>query len=255
LYPQPRSISTAWVAVADPARAVALCNAARSALGADLLAFELVSQTALAMALEHLPGTKTPLATPAPWHILLETASGASPDGDARMTDFLGQALESSLVQDGVVAASSAQRDALWRLRHGISEAQKHEGASIKHDIAVPISRIPELLHRGTALATRLCPGVRVVAFGHLGDGNIHFNLSQPQGADPGEFLARWDEITGVIHALAVELGGTFSAEHGIGSLKVGELRRWRGGVELELMRQIKNTLDPRGNMNPGKLL
>ncbi len=132
---------------------------------------------------------------------------------------------------DGIVATSGAQRDALWRLRHSMSEAQKIEGASIKHDISVPVSRVGEFVARASAWAESAVPGVRVVAFGHLGDGNVHFNLSQPVGADPAAFLARWDEIAAQIHQIAVDFGGSFSAEHGIGSLKVGELERWRGGV------------------------
>jgi FAD/FMN-containing dehydrogenase len=168
--------------------------------------------------------------------------------------DFLVQVQTAGLVSDGVIAASGPQRDALWRLRHSMSEAQKEEGASIKHDVSVPVASMEQFLGRATPAVEKMVPGVRVVAFGHLGDGNVHFNLSQPPGADGADFLARWAEISHRVHEIAISLGGSFSAEHGIGVLKVQELATWRGGVPLDLMRAVKRAIDPLGIMNPGKL-
>jgi FAD/FMN-containing dehydrogenase len=188
--------------------------------------------------------------------VLLEVGTAReSADTAADLERFLGRMHEQGTVTDGMVAGSGVQRDALWRLRHNMSEAQKIEGASIKHDISVPVSKVGEFVARASAWAESAVPGVRVIAFGHLGDGNVHFNLSQPVGADPAAFLARWDELAAGVHQIAVDFGGSFSAEHGIGSLKVGELERWRGGTALELMRAIKAVLDPHDIMNPGKLL
>jgi FAD/FMN-containing dehydrogenase len=256
LYPAPRGVATAFLAVPDPAAAIALHSMARSRLGSDLVAFEFMGRLPLEMVLRHLPGTRDPLDRPHPWYVLLEVAGPRPPEmAEQDLQAFLEGALAAELVADGVVAVSGSQRDGFWRLRHGMSEAQRFEGASIKHDIAVPVSRVGDFLERATATARALVPGVRVVAFGHLGDGNIHFNLSQPEGADREAFLARWEEVAGQVHAVAMDLGGSFSAEHGIGTLKTGELRRWRGGVELDLMRTLKQALDPAGIMNPGKLL
>ena len=149
----------------------------------------------------------------------------------------------------------SPQRDALWLIRHHISEAQKHEGASIKHDVSVPVAAIPEFCERAGALVTRIVPGIRVVAFGHVGDGNVHFNLSQPAGMAPSAFLDLWETLATEVHGIAMALGGSFSAEHGIGLLKIRDLARWRGATELALMRAVKQAVDPAGIMNPGKLL
>jgi FAD/FMN-containing dehydrogenase len=256
LFPQPRQTSTAWLAVPDVAAALSLYGAARDSLGDELTAFEFANRQSLAYVIKHIPGSRAPLAADSPWQVLLEVGTAReSADTGADLERFLAGMLDRGAVTDGMVAASGAQRDALWRLRHSMSEAQKIEGASIKHDISVPVSKVGEFVARASAWAESAVPGVRVVAFGHLGDGNVHFNLSQPVGADPAAFLARWDEIAGQVHQIAVDFGGSFSAEHGIGSLKVAELERWRGGVTLELMRAIKGVLDPHNIMNPGKLL
>jgi FAD/FMN-containing dehydrogenase len=173
---------------------------------------------------------------------------------ETHVQEFLARMQDAGLVSDGVVAASHAQRAALWGLRHSMSEAQKKEGASIKHDVSVPVARMEDFLTQATVAVGQLVPGVRVVAFGHLGDGNVHFNLTQPYQADGAAFLARWDEISHRVHEIAVSFGGSFSAEHGIGALKVAELAHWRAGVPLDLMRAIKQAIDPLGIMNPGKL-
>ncbi|MBL8202503.1 MAG: FAD-binding oxidoreductase [Chromatiales bacterium] len=255
LFPQPRRIVTAWVAVPSPGAAIKVHAAARAELGDDLTAFEFANQLTLDLVLKHIPGSRSPLDRGSPWHVLMEVSTPRDDPGlDEEVQAFLARMQESGVVSDGVIASSGAQREALWRLRHSMSEAQKKEGASIKHDVSVPVASMDRFLDLATAAAGDLLPGVRVVAFGHLGDGNAHFNLTQPAGADRAEFLGRWEEISRQVHELAVGLGGSFSAEHGIGTLKVGELAHWRGGVPLEVMHAVKKALDPLNIMNPGKL-
>jgi FAD/FMN-containing dehydrogenase len=256
LFSRPKGLATALVAVTDPNAAIALHSQSRSALGEQLVAFELINRLALDMVLENIPGTRDPFEQPHSWYVLLELGS-PQPDlvADQLMEKFLSDNMESGLINDGVLAQSSMQRDALWRIRHSISEAQKKAGAGIKHDIAVPVSRIGDFLSRAETFVSDRIPGVLVVAFGHLGDGNIHFNLNQPARMEADAFRALWSEVSRDVHSIAVDLGGSFSAEHGVGTLKRDELVRLRGGVELELMRAVKNALDPDGIMNPGKLL
>jgi FAD/FMN-containing dehydrogenase len=165
------------------------------------------------------------------------------------------EATEQGVVTDAVVAASLAQAQALWRLRDSASEAQRHEGGSIKHDVSVPVARIPEFIAAASAVAERVCPGARPVAFGHFGDGNVHFNVTQPVGMDKAAFLALWSEMAGAVHDVVGELSGSISAEHGIGQLKRRELLRFKSPLEIALMRKIKVALDPNGILNPGKLL
>jgi FAD/FMN-containing dehydrogenase len=256
LFPRPRSLATAFVAVASPTEAIRLYGEARVALGDQLVAFELINRMAVDLVVAGIPGVRDPLDERPDWYILLELGSadkGAAAD-DA-MERFLATQLEAGMLSNGVLARSSAQREDFWRLRHNISEAQKVAGAGIKHDISVPVSRIDEFLEIAGRKVEEHIPGVHIVAFGHLGDGNLHFNLNQPEGMTAETFLDFWDAVSQEVHAIAVGLGGSFSAEHGIGILKTGELERWRGGVELELMRSVKVALDPQGIMNPGKLL
>jgi D-lactate dehydrogenase (cytochrome) len=256
LFPQPRRIVTAWVTVPSPGAAIRLYAAAREQLGDDVTAFEFANQMTLDLVVRHIPGSRAPLDQSGPWHVLMEISTPRDDQAlEEHVQQFLARMQESGLLSDGIVASSGAQREALWRLRHSMSEAQKKEGASIKHDISVPVSRMERFLEAATAAVAQRVPGVRVVAFGHLGDGNAHFNLTQPIGSDGTAFLARWDEISRQVHEIAIGLGGSFSAEHGIGALKVAELVHWRGGVPLEVMRAVKGALDPRGIMNPGKLL
>ena len=168
---------------------------------------------------------------------------------------MLGEAFEAGLVPDATLGTSEAQAGQFWRLREALVEAQVKEGASIKHDIAVPVSKVPRLIREVCAALTELVPGIRPYPFGHVGDGNIHFNLSQPEDADPQEFLAQADEVHRVVHDMTHAMGGSISAEHGIGRTKVKELQRYKSPVELELFRAIKEALDPEGRMNPGKLI
>lgn len=256
LFPAPVSVATAWLAVADPAAAVKLYALARKQVGDELVAFELMPQLAVEMAVEHLPGCRNPLDAAQPWHLLLELANARSQEAtEHQLLEFLDRCMQASLVTDGIVASSEAQRHALWRVRHGISEAQKKAGASIKHDISVPVSKMPAFLDRACDLVEQYMPGVRPVPFGHLGDGNLHFNLSQPTGMAGDEFLQHWEALNKIVHGLAVEMGGSFSAEHGIGALKAGELERLASPVRMELMHTIKKAIDPAGIMNPGKVL
>ena len=256
LFPQPRRIVTAWLAVPSPAAAIKVHAAARDQLGDELAAFEFANQLTLDLVLKNIPGSRPPLGNHSPWHLLMEVSTSRNDPGlEEQVQEFLARMQDSGLVSDGILASSGAQREALWRLRHSMSEAQKKEGASIKHDISVPVDSMERFLGTATAVVAKLVPGVRVVAFGHLGDGNVHFNLSQPPGADGADFLGRWNEISHRVHEVAIDLGGSFSAEHGIGALKLGELAHWRGGVPLEVMRAVKRALDPLGIMNPGKLL
>ena len=253
LFQQPRSTATALVAVPDPAGAVALYDTARGRLGDNLVAFELINRLALDMVLRHIPGCREPLGQRRDWYVLMELAS-ADDDAPRRMESFLAAGMKSGSILDGVVAQSERQRTELWRLRHSISEAQKLDGAGIKHDVSVPLSRVDELIRQASAAAAARVPEIRVVAFGHIGDGNIHFNLNQPADMQREAFLQQWGPVSRDVHDIVAALGGSFSAEHGVGTLKKDDLARYRGGVELELMRKVKTALDPAGLMNPGKL-
>ncbi len=256
LFPRPRSQAVGWVAVADPAAALALLDRLRDVFGERLSAFELVGRSALELVLRHIPGSRAPFDPLAAWSVLIELGDPQpAMDLDAALTATLADAAGQGLIADAVVAASLAQRKALWQLRENISEAQKIEGVSIKHDIAVPLSRIPEFLARAHDALHAAWPGVRIVAFGHLGDGNLHYNLSRPAGEDNAAFIARSAEVNRIVHDLVDALGGSISAEHGIGQLKRDELLRYKPAVELDLMRAVKQAIDPRNLMNPGKLL
>jgi FAD/FMN-containing dehydrogenase len=248
LFPRPRQVATVFAAVADPDKALGLLALAREMTGDALLAFEMLSRFALELVLRYMPGTSDPLAEVAPWYVLVDLTVGRD-EAEA----FLAAALDRGLVSDAVLAGSAAQAKALWKLRESISEAQKHEGASIKHDISVPVSRIPAFVREALAAAEKLIPGIRPVPFGHVGDGNLHFNFTQPAGADADAYLARWEDLNRVVHDIVHAHGGSISAEHGIGVLKREEGRRYKSAVELDLMRRIKQAIDPKGIMNPGK--
>ena len=249
LFPLPQRQTTCWLNIADPAAAVALLQAAKNAFNAQLTAFELISEVALGLVLRHIPQTRRPTA-PSPWYVLAEF-SDALPTA---VEDWLAAQIDVGRVADGVLAQSEREARALWALRESISEAQKIEGVSIKHDIAVPVSAIPEFLHRADAALTAAFPGLRVVAFGHVGDGNLHYNLSRADAQDNAAFLASQSEVNRIVHDTVDALSGSISAEHGIGQLKIGELQRYKSPLELALMRRLKAALDPRGLMNPGKL-
>ncbi len=254
LFPRPRAHATAWVAVPDPAAAVGLLGRLRAAAGDNVTAFEIVGRPALELVLRHIPGARDPLAGKPAWQALIEL-SGARDDLAATLEQALQSAAEDGVVADAAVASSEAQASALWALRENVSEAQKIEGVSIKHDIAVPVSRIAEFIARADAALLAAFPQVRIVCFGHIGDGNLHYNLSRPDAQSNAEFIARTGAVNRIVHDLVHELGGSISAEHGLGQLKREEVLRYKSDTEMEMMRAVKQALDPRGLMNPGKLL
>ncbi|MGZ5914044.1 MAG: FAD-binding oxidoreductase [Hyphomicrobium sp.] len=256
LFPRPREKATALVALPDIAAVAALFRLAEERAHSGLTAFEFMSRLSVELVTKHVPGTRLPLKTPAPWYVLIEISSAES-DGAASlmMERLLVEAGDKKLVNDGVLAGSLAQAQSLWRLRETASEAQKPEGGSIKHDVSVPVARIPEFLSRAEPVVDAVCAGARPVVFGHFGDGNVHYNVSQPPGMDKARFLALWDQMAGAVHDLVAEMGGSISAEHGIGQMKRVDLIRYKSPVELALMRKIKAALDPKGILNPGKVL
>jgi len=255
LFPRPVLRETALLGVRDPAAAIALLSLLQKETGGLLSAFELMPRFGVELVLAHIPQTREPFAPPSPWYVLAEAAGAGNIALKDAMDAAIGEAFAQGLAQDGVLAANEAQRAEFWRLRESLSEAQKREGASIKHDVSVPIARIPEFLTRGCALVQALVPGARPVPFGHLGDGNIHFNFSAPKGGDGEAFLARWGEVSRAVHDLVHELGGSISAEHGVGVMKREEILRYKSGAEIETMRALKRLFDPLNILNPGKLV
>jgi FAD/FMN-containing dehydrogenase len=255
LFPNPRSRAAAFVGVADPSRALAFFRLARASLGQGVTSFELISRIGLDFVLAHAPGARDPLTDSHPWYVLVEAVSQAPEGLDEALTALLAEALERGSIVDATVAATLEQRKSFWRLRESLSEVQTFEGGSIKHDVSVPLGSVPEFIAEATAAVERFLPGARVVAFGHMGDGNIHFNVSQPIGADKQAFLARWDAMNAVVHDIVARWSGSFSAEHGIGQLKREGLAHKKDPVALDVMRKIKAALDPHAIMNPGKVL
>jgi len=252
LFPRVEAHGTAFLAVESPAQAVRLLGYLRERLHDRVQAFELMSSRALEMVFLHAEGARRPLDVKSPWYLLLDSAIDDS--GERFEQELLG-ALEEQLATDAVIAKNDSERAALWHLRHSVSEAQKHEGASLKHDVSVPVASAGDFIESASRAIEAHCPGARIVAFGHVGDGNVHFNVSQPPGEDAGRFLARREAVAGIIYDVVAEFGGSFSAEHGVGVLKKSALERYRGGTEIELMRAIKRLLDPSNIMNPGKVL
>ena len=253
LSPLPAESETAVVALQSAAAALQVFTAAQSAFGPALTAFELWCRRAQEFAIAYVPGNRDPLEIAHPWYALIEL-SHAAPRTHV-LSEFLTREIEAGRIRDAAVAASGRQAEQLWRLRESFSEAQKGAGGSIKHDISVPIARIPEFLERADALVGNISPGARPVPFGHFGDGNLHYNISQPEGADRQAYLALWEAMAAAVHDLVHEMGGSISAEHGIGQMKRAALVRYKSEVELDMMRSIKRALDPKGILNPGKLL
>ena len=256
LYPRPKGQAVAFAALADPEAALALFNLARDRAGHDLTGFELMPRIGVDFVLRHIPGSRDPVETAAPWYALMEISSGHS-DEAARgaIEDILATAFEQGVVADAAIAQSLADRNTFWRMRHGMSEAQKPEGGSIKHDVSVPVASVPAFLNEAIAAIEAFVPGCRPVPFGHLGDGNIHFNITQPIGADKQAFLDRWDEVNTLIHGIVARYHGSISAEHGIGRLKRDLLPAAKGPVAMAMMHSIKQAFDPNGILNPGKML
>lgn len=250
LFPLPKTRVTCWLNVASPTAAVDLLNGAKSKFDAQLTAFELISETSLGLVLKNIPDSQRPTER-SPWYVLAEFS-----DLDSSVVEaWLADRLVGADVTDGVVAQSETQAGKLWALRENISEAQKIDGVSIKHDVSVPVSRIPEFLTMADASLTKAFPGIRVVTFGHVGDGNLHYNLSRGNAQENAAFIGSQPAVNRIVHDIVFALHGSISAEHGIGQLKRDELMRYKSPVEIELMRTIKQALDPRGLMNPGKVL
>jgi FAD/FMN-containing dehydrogenase len=252
LFPLPGTLYTAIVAVASVADAVALLAALRSDLGECIEAFELIPARALRFVVQHVPGTRFPMEQQHPWYVLLECSRSGNEDA---IHSTLMSTIERGLAIDAVIAASDGQASDFWRLRHSISEAQKYEGASLKHDVSVPVGRIGDFIHAAEEAVCGLLPEARVVAFGHVGDGNVHFNISQPKRLSHAQFVKQSKALTDAVYQVTAEFNGSISAEHGIGQAKRELLRQYRSGTEIALMQAIKLALDPENIMNPGKVL
>lgn len=255
LFSRPRAVATAWASVPTPVAAVALLTRLRESIGGRITAFELVGRPALDLVLKNIPDSRDPLPGTSPWQVLIELSDTMESDLEAALADVLAAAVDADEVADAVIAASTTQARALWALRENISEAQKIEGISIKHDIALPVSRIAEFIERCDAALEQAFPGLRIVCFGHLGDGNLHYNQSKPSTQDNTAFIAQTESVNRIVHDLVHALGGTISAEHGIGQLKRTEIPRYKSPVEMDMMHAVKRALDPCGLMNPGKVL
>lgn len=267
LFPKPKRLETAFVATASLNDLAALFTDLTDNLGPQLTAFEFLPQRAIGFLLRHIDGARAPVAPNAPWYALIEVSHLSSSEADeptvedptASATTVLERrlthAVEHAAVIDVAIAASQAQRADFWRLRELMSEVQKYEGGSIKHDISVPVAAIPAFIEKADAMVTNLIPGARPVPFGHFGDGNVHYNISQPANGNTEQFLAQWDEISHAVHRLVTDFGGAISAEHGIGQMKRKMLADHKDPVALSLMRTLKQAIDPHGIMNPGKVL
>ncbi|MEO6843198.1 MAG: FAD-binding oxidoreductase [Bradyrhizobium sp.] len=254
LFPKPRAIETAYVGLKSPADALKLLAISQREAAGGLTSFELLADIAVDFSVRHGIDIRHPLEARYPWYVLMELSSSRD-DARATLEAILAQGLEDGIVDDAVIAANLSQRQAFWKLRDEMSAAQKPEGGSIKHDISVPVAAVPAFIAEADAAVVELIPGSRPVPFGHLGDGNIHYNVSQPIGGNAADFLARWHDVNAVVFAIVMRMGGSISAEHGIGVLKRDELPDVKDKVAIELMRGIKAMLDPLGIMNPGKVL
>jgi FAD/FMN-containing dehydrogenase len=256
LFPRPAETSVALAALPTLEDVATLFRLAETRAAQSLTAFEFMSSFTLELVARHIPGARLPLRETAPWYVLIELSS-LTGDGIAEtaMQRLLAEASEKNIVSDAVIAGSIAQAQSLWKLRESASEAQRPEGGSIKHDVSVPLARIPEFVAMACAAVERVSPGARPVVFGHFGDGNVHFNVTQPAGIDKAAYLALWGEMSRTVHDVIAQLAGSISAEHGIGQMKRMELTRFKSSIEIALMRKIKTALDPNGILNPGKLL
>jgi len=255
IFPRPRAVETAFIGVPSPQAALALLNLAQSQAGGTVTSFELIVRDMIDFAVRHGHGVRDPLGAKHPWYVMLEVSSQHKEGLRNSVENLLATAVEQGLVSDATIAANIEQTRAFWLLRHVLPEVQKPEGGSIKHDVSVPVAAVPDFIAEASAAVQKLMPGCRPVPFGHLGDGNIHFNVSQPVGADPAHFLARWSEINAAVDKIVLKHHGSFSAEHGIGKLKRETLAKVKDPVALDLMRGLKRMLDPNGILNPGKVL
>ena len=255
LVPRPRSVETAWAAVPSPQAAVDLLGLAEERTAGGVTSFELMARSGVDAVVKHDAASRNPLATPYPWYVLIELSSQARSGLRAVLEEILSEGNSKGLVLDAAIADSVQQGKAFWRIREMFGEVQRHIGASIKHDISVPVAAVPAFIEQANAAVTKLIPGCRPLPFGHVGDGNIHYNVTQPEGADKEKFLARWDEVNKVVFGVVTKMGGSISAEHGVGVMKRDLLPEYKDPVALDLMRALKRTLDPNGILNPGKVL
>jgi len=257
LVPAIGTRAVAWAGLSSPENALRLLRMLEGRLGDSVEGFELVPAAALDLVIRHIPGARNPLATRQMWNVLVEmTAPEGAPDPMDPLSAALGEAIEMGIVEDATIAANEAQAEALWALRENVSEAERVDGMSVKHDISVPVSKMPAFMVDAAGEVERVFAGVRVLAFGHLGDGNVHFNVRAPGGSDSEAWFGDQNKaISHLVHDLVTAAGGSLSAEHGIGQLKLDEFARLAGPVRLQMMRALKDALDPQGIMNPGKLV
>lgn len=256
LFPKPAGMRTAMIGLDSPHKALQLYGLMRDLAGSSLTGFEIMPRIGLEFVMRHIPGSRDPLDDAHPWYLLAEISSGRGEEEAAGLLmAAMEQAFEAGTVNDAAIAQSHAQAQAFWALRHTMSEAQKPEGGSIKHDVAVPVVSVAAFLDEAMAAVDRMVPGCRPMPFGHLGDGNIHFNVSQPVGADKQAYLDRWEDMNTLVHGIVTAYGGSISAEHGIGQAKRDLLPDVKDPVALDLMRTLKAAIDPNGIMNPGKVL
>jgi len=252
LFTRPAQMVTAFTAVPSPTAALSLLGHMQSRTGGLLSSFELVSRPTLDLVLKNIPNTRDPLPNPSPWYVLMEVSGGAGASLEALTQSALEDAMAQELVSDAVVAQSETQARSFWHMRETISEAEKREGVSIKHDVSVPVASIPRFIEEATALVVQKFTGARPICFGHMGDGNLHFNFNAPPDKD-AEFSAQWDEMQLTVHDIVHRYSGSISAEHGIGEMKREILPRYKSSEELDVMRAIKHALDPKNILNPGK--
>ncbi|HZL31428.1 MAG TPA: FAD-binding oxidoreductase [Pseudolabrys sp.] len=255
LFPKPRAVETAFIGLPSPEAAVKLLNLAQARIGGTVTGFELMIRGIIDFVIKHGHNIRDPLAGKHPWYVLMEVSSQQEGGLRDELEAFLADAIEQGLVIDATLAANLEQAKAFWHLRHTLTEVQKPEGGSIKHDVSVPVAAVPDFLTEADAAVKKLVPGSRPVPFGHVGDGNMHFNVSQPEGADTERFLARWGEVNAAVDKIVLRYHGSISAEHGIGKLKRESLKKVKDPVALDLMRSLKQMLDPNGILNPGKVL
>ena len=255
LFPKPRETRTAWLALPSPAKAVELFAFCRERLGDTISSFELMGDLVVQRVIDYLPDGRQPLRTRTPWHVLIEVAWSLEDGLGERLEQVLSDAMQASIVTDGTVAKSEAQRKALWLIRENPTDAFAQAGVVLRHDVSVPVAKVPALIKQGSALFDKSIPGIRVVAFGHIGDGNIHFNFLQPEAMEGDVFRGMKDDVQTAVFDLVESLGGSISAEHGIGRLKRDDLAARKPALDLDLMRRLKTALDPHHILNPGAIL
>ena len=256
LFPKPTASETVWAGLKSPKDAVALLGHMKARLGDQVSGFELLERRIVDFVLAGVPGHEDPMTSHHPWYVLAEVTGQGDPDSLSEpFTEALGEAMEMGLVDDAVIASSGAQAARFWKMREDMAEAQKVAGIGIKHDVSVPVSRIAEFLERANTTLCATYPGLRTCAFGHVGDGNLHYNPMSPIDWPGPSFRTERETVNRIVHDLVVELGGSISAEHGIGRLRLDENMHYKSDAEVNMMRAVKHALDPGNIMNPGKVI